>query len=924
MYTNYRTITFYIHSNLFPMSSLFRIFIIFGMLILTILCSGFFASAAPASYTFWDTAITGSITPPIWWIGGTAGRVRFDVAPYIWTGLAPIFYPSGILTGGTIGTLSWFFWLESVGWVSMGHGVPGGELTIDCPSDISENCIVNGWAWSQNAGWILFNPIPSNAWSGVLYNRVLGKLEWFAWSQNLGWIPMMGDSWDGIYFCMQTPTLNIASWSIAHESQEVEVQGCSNESGTWTLHITPRDLIGSGTEKQTFSYIGNTPVFTWVDISIATIYSFELIDPSGDTLKGEFPVYAALPSDTLSGGSLASATPWNKLKQYCDSPFHNPSDICPDGAVLKPTYYFWSLSATSLMTHVADGEDAYVYGIGLRDMYGNPVYTVPWVKDIILNLGISNNVDRVQVSPLYSGIVYTGAWDFNIWDALYTGLSGSVGMFGSWQIYSWYILPQKMNGVFEVKIISYAPTKEWYKYTTASNDAYITNFNYTINGTYWFTTGSIDLSPKFFTGKLKFTPAATVVGMSGTAVNLGGYMYITGSIRSYTTKSITGVDILHGLSLSGWVNAFLAVFRDPGEIDGWLQGCFADPSNPSSYSAACSRGSQELSILQISNANIAPLSNIIHKFRLLFIKKSSTGVNPSPPYSTLYESLISYSIDGKKIVFNSYRQSEDDTLSGWLVNNSLWQVVKILWNTNGDRIYETIQSEKQSRISSLTRAEVRDAIRRNVEILSRSITTSTALDFDIIRECPLGMTWYDLPATYLKSTFVSIGCDIRIQHDVSGNIWIIALKDENGNGWNIWIDKDVKNIAAVIFAESSLLAGDGNRYYAEMSSSAHEKKKQLYIFGTIISNNTIWGAAQVGDPICPSGISSCTREVATRYDFNHFRSGYGWLTPAERVLPVNAAILSAFAQMYSEYGMIIEYNPAVLTNPPPWFKNIMQ
>jgi hypothetical protein len=36
-------------------------------------------------------------------------------------------------------------------------------LKIDCPSDISENCIVNGGAWSQNAGWILFNPIPSNA-----------------------------------------------------------------------------------------------------------------------------------------------------------------------------------------------------------------------------------------------------------------------------------------------------------------------------------------------------------------------------------------------------------------------------------------------------------------------------------------------------------------------------------------------------------------------------------------------------------------------------------------------------------------------------------------------------------------------------------------------------------------------------------------
>jgi hypothetical protein len=38
--------------------------------------------------------------------------------------------------------------------------------------------------------------------------------------------------------------------------------------------------------------------------------------------------------------------------------------------------------------------------------------------------------------------------------------------------------------------------------------------------------------------------------MSGTAVNLGGYMYVSGAIRSYTNKMITNIDVLHGLSLS--------------------------------------------------------------------------------------------------------------------------------------------------------------------------------------------------------------------------------------------------------------------------------------------------------------------------------------------------------------------------------------
>lgn len=805
----------------------------------------------------------------------------------------------------------------------MGHGVSSAELRIDCPSNISDVCQINWAAWSQNTGWIVFNPIPWNTGSWVLYNRVQWKLEWFAWSQNLGWIPMMWDAWDGIYFCTQAPSINVASWTIANEQHNIIINSCTVEFGTWTLRIVPRDLIWSWSEQQVFSYIWGNPAFTGVDLSIATIYQFEVIDPSGDILQWEFPVYSWPPDINLVTWSLAITNPWNKLKQYCDYPFHNPSDICPDWSTLRWSFFFWSIPSTQAITHIADGEDSYIYGAWLRDMYWNAIYTIPWIKDILLNLSISNNVDRFQIAPSQQGITYSWSWDYDIWDALYAGLSGSLWKFGSWQIYSWLIIPQKRSWNFEIKIRSFAPTKEWYKYTsTAQNDAFITQFNYTVYGDYGYTTGSIDLLTHFYSGKLKFTPAAAIIWMSGSSVNLGGYMYVTGTVQSYTNKMLTGIEIIHWLSLTGWVNAFLAVFRDPWQIDGWTQWCFADPSNPSSYTSVCSRWSRELSILQMKNPALPALTKIVQSFRFLFLKKSTTGINPSPPYSTRYESVTSYYIDGKKIVFNSYQQFEND----WsvLVNNSLGQVVKILGNTNGDKIYETIQSEKQSKISSLSRASVRDAIRKNVEILSRSITTTTWLDFEIFRDCPNGFTSRTLPTNFAKRSYIVVWCDIHIQNDVSWNVWIIALKDDNGNGGNIWIDKNVKNLAAILFSEEAIIAWDGMRFYWEMPSSASEKSKQLYIFGTVISNNTIWGAAQVGDPVCPSWITLCTREIAMRYDLNHFRSWYGWLTPAERVLPVNAAVLSTFAQMYSEYWMIIEYNPSVLTNPPPWFKNIMQ
>lgn len=118
-----------------------------------------------------------------------------------------------------------------------------------------------------------------------------------------------------------------------------------------------------------------------------------------------------------------------------------------------------------------------------------------------------------------------------------------------------------------------------------------------------------------------------------------------------------------------------------------------------------------------------------------------------------------------------------------------------------------------------------------------------------------------------QRTIVSVGGDVYIDSNLYNDpsslpvgaskprLGIIALKDLNtGNGGNVYISSDVNDIQANIFADGSVFSYDGNP--ANINSAgepcwASEKVRhdtlinQLYIEGSIASQNTIGGAADV-------------------------------------------------------------------------------
>lgn len=127
---------------------------------------------------------------------------------------------------------------------------------------------------------------------------------------------------------------------------------------------------------------------------------------------------------------------------------------------------------------------------------------------------------------------------------------------------------------------------------------------------------------------------------------------------------------------------------------------------------------------------------------------------------------------------------------------------------------------------------------------------------------------------------------------------LVALQDSEGQGGEIHIHTGVTDIHATLVAERGIL-GNGTSSW------------QLYILGSLISRNTLSGSL-VSPLQCPYFISKseCDWPNAEKYDL--------WKL---RLFPPNPDFLSqSKSQAYrdnSGSSLIIEYDPRIITNPPP-------
>lgn len=129
--------------------------------------------------------------------------------------------------------------------------------------------------------------------------------------------------------------------------------------------------------------------------------------------------------------------------------------------------------------------------------------------------------------------------------------------------------------------------------------------------------------------------------------------------------------------------------------------------------------------------------------------------------------------------------------------------------------------------------------------------------------------WNDIRQNTL---IIADGGNIYIDDNVywDGLVWLISLRDleddERDDSGNIFVDTEVTNINALMYADWGLISTDWNEYGDELTRD--ELKNQLFIEGVLWTFNTLGGS---NVPSCPHFVEECTPGIARYYDMEYVR-----------------------------------------------------
>jgi hypothetical protein len=316
---------------------------------------------------------------------------------------------------------------------------------------------------------------------------------------------------------------------------------------------------------------------------------------------------------------------------------------------------------------------------------------------------------------------------------------------------------------------------------------------------------------------------------------------------------------------------------------------------------------------------------------------------------------IEYTLDSKNIVYNSDIIGKDHYWWTFLGGDLIQKWVKVLWKTHSQNQEDILLGQDDDDIHilwNIEKSDLKQEIRKKVfEILRKvSPNNGTGRVWDLDGDGIEAWVWDNLDGVKLqdntvlyfwelsgsnisldvwpthrmkwKKTLVVVWGNLYIESDVindtqSDILWIIVLKDKDNNGWNIYIDPSVTRIDGILYADKSLVSYDWSN---ELDSNTPNSTlaNQLYIYGTVFSENTIWWSAK-SPPDCPYYIECSDVSVAQKYDLNFLRSyrmrtdgttANGWS---------NYFGVYDSSYQYYTFPLVIKYNSQIQILPPPLF-----
>lgn len=753
-----------------------------------------------------------------------------------------------IATGS--GKVNGYFWIQSLSdisdttlwWVTFDHGVSGSE-TILVQSGSSNQYIFRWFAWSKAAGWIYF-------WDELgldkaIYNRTTGTVTGYGWSQNIGWIPM-----SGLTLVTTAPSINLPSVFAADGNKSITITSPVDIETTIDNH---NNLAQTTYTTKNLSHNFQT-VKPWN-------YDYSVEDEFWNKISWNFQVVAAIPSlvtPTISSG-----------------------DKIAD----------WTLTEK----HSIEME--------LKDQYGNPVISVPWIKEVEVEIGFHNDVDQDQILNywLWNAISYTSS-DF------------------LWLSWAWWNTATGSNTSWDylVSFTSLAPTNAWYSY--AAWNININKLNYKVDALWshvWvWEVWKVD---KFWWTMLEssnfaFIPAVKVDSITAIPEYIMRDIEVTfsGEIKKYSSDTITDFKVQHILDIG---SNLLLSFQNI-DVVWWSETKVCTGNNmtswyiPNDINSNCYLSSNLSSNIFLSKWNLT--DNYTSSFQA-----TPKIVNvATDTFSTDYSSIVSYTINSNDIKYYSLKHTFGETIN---------QQVKIAWIANSG--FETSPDSTNKILdTTISKADLRMQIAKNVETLIKNGVSN--IPSNIIYSGGT-ITVSNLPSW--KDTIIVKWWDLIITGNITKSVLdklnaIVVLR-ENGVGGNVWIKKDVQFISAIIFADGHLFSGNGSEYYSDTPMIA---KDQFFIKGSVVSNNTIGWASDPAGLKCPYRFNSstpCDEKEAKRYDLNHFRyyidgSVGSAFEPGTWAWEIDTwpDVIDMTKTGYKA-PMIVEYDNQIQLNPPKIFLN---
>jgi hypothetical protein len=231
--------------------------------------------------------------------------------------------------------------------------------------------------------------------------------------------------------------------------------------------------------------------------------------------------------------------------------------------------------------------------------------------------------------------------------------------------------------------------------------------------------------------------------------------------------------------------------------------------------------------------------------------------------------------------------------TAWLITNMAWTS----WsNLNGTRL----------RNNTILYYDVTWSVNKIVEIWSSSDLIAWWVKTIIIK-------WWN---AYIK-------WNITYSNKSTDMLWVVVLSDDWWLGWNIYLDPSVTHLAGIYYADKALMSYTTIDGEIDGSIWTTILKNQFYLYGTLFSENTIWGSII---PKCPYYVTvTCDLNEARKYDLNFLRRYFTYDNSDPDTLKNNVynwgnSYYSYWNDNFA-YPMIIEYNPNIQSTPPPLFEN---